>query len=72
MKKVLSKIKEEKGAISALVLFTILMFIVILMGVFYSITIKQKSQIESDMRIQAIYGEDVDNINTIYTNIVGK
>ena len=34
--------KEEKGAISTLVLFTVLMFVTILMSVFITIGVRQK------------------------------
>lgn len=63
-------IKEEKGAISTLVLFTILMFIVILMGTYLVITTMQKSQLKSDLRIQEIYGEQVNRVDEIYEEIV--
>ena len=53
-------IKKEKGAISTLALFTVLMFIIILIGIFLSITTRQKSQLKSDMRIKDIYGKDVE------------
>lgn len=43
---------KKRGAISTVVLFTILMFIVILMGVYAAITINEKSQLQSDMKIQ--------------------
>ena len=65
-------IKEEKGAISTLVLFTILIFIAILMGTYMLVTINQKSQLKSDMRIQDIYGEDVDKVNELYNEIVNE
>ena len=63
---------KETGAISTLVLFTILIFIVILMGVFLGITTMQKSQLKSDLRIQEIYGDDVSRIDEIYAEIVEK
>ena len=67
MKKIIKDIKNnEKGAISTLVLFTILMFIVILMGSFLSITTMQKAQLKSDIRIQEIYGQEVDKVDEIY------
>ena len=40
----MEKTKKERGAISTLVLFTVFMFIVILLRVFYAINAKQKSQ----------------------------
>lgn len=65
-------IKEEKGAISTLVLFTILMFIVILMGTYLAITTMQKAQLKSDMRIQDIYGKDIERVDKLYNEIVNE
>lgn len=65
-------IKEEKGAISTLVLFTILMFVLILMGVYLTITTLQKAQLKSDMRVQDIYGEDVERVHDLYYGIVNE
>lgn len=64
------KLKGEKGAVSSLVLFTVLMFIVILMGVYLTITAKQKAQIKSDMRIEQVYGQDIENVDYIYNKLV--
>ena len=64
--------KKEKGAISTLVLFTVIMFVTILMGVYFSITTKQKSQIKSDMRIKDIYGQDVERVDELYNEIVDQ
>ena len=61
-----AKNKDEKGAISTLVLFTVLMFVIILLGVYYSINAKQKAQLESDLRIQKLYGADADKLDEIY------
>ncbi len=66
MKKIKSIIKNENGAVSALVLFTVLMFIVILMSVYLTVTARQKAQIKSDIRIKEIYAQDVDNIDYVY------
>ena len=72
MKKIKNIIKNENGAVSALVLFTVLMFIVILMGVYLIITARQKAQIKSDMRIEQVYGKDVNNIDDVYSKIVSN
>lgn len=61
-------IKEEKGSISTLVLFTILMFITILIGVYFSIITLQKSQLKSSMRIKDIYSADIEKVDEIYIN----
>ena len=59
-------IKQEKGAVTALVLFTILMFVTILIGTYIGISINQKAQLKSDIRIQELYERDVSEINTVY------
>lgn len=64
--------KYEKGAISTLVLFTVLMFVVILMGVYFGITTMQKAQLKSDMRIRDVYGQDVEKVDEIYNEIVNE
>ncbi|NLC87237.1 MAG: hypothetical protein GX682_00405 [Clostridiaceae bacterium] len=64
------KIKEETGAASVLVLFTVLMFVVILMGAYMLITTSKRGQLESDIRIQEIYKEGVNEVDEVYYNIV--
>lgn len=66
----LEKIKKDNGAVSTLVLFTVLIFTVILMGAYLLITTMQKSQLKSDLRIQQIYQEDINDIDNIYNSIV--
>ncbi len=58
---------EEKGAIAILVVVTILMFIMILMGTYMAIVNLKKSQLESDIRIQQLYGGDGKGPDTAYT-----
>lgn len=70
MKKIKNIIKNENGAVSALVLFTILMFIVILMGIYLTVTARQKAQIKSDMRIEQVYRKDVNNIDKVYNELM--
>jgi len=62
-------IKEEKGSITTLVLFTVLMFVVILTGVYFSVTTMQKAQLKSDMRVRDIYGKDVARVDRVYNEI---
>lgn len=63
------KIKEETGAIATFVVVTIFFFVVILMGAYMSATNLRKAQLESDIRIQQVYGSDVDKVESIYTQI---
>ena len=74
MRKNLGKkeIKKENGAISTLVLFTVLLFVVILMGTYLVVTSLEKSQLKSDIRIQEVYGQDVNQVEEIYNEILAK
>lgn len=65
----MKKIKSEKGDIAALVVVTVLMFALILMGTYMAITNLRKSQLESDIRIQQLYGGDVDKIEEVYNTV---
>ena len=72
MKKNKLNISSEKGGAAVLVLFTVLTFIVILMGAFMSTSILRKSQIKSDLKIKEVYGNDVQRADEIYDEIVAK
>jgi len=70
MRKIIKDMKyTEKGAISTLVLFTVLIFVIILMGAYMIVTTNQKSQLKSDMRIKDIYQEDVKKVDEIYNEL---
>ena len=66
----MKKIRSEKGAIAALVVVTVLMFALILMGTYMAITNLRKSQLESDIRIQQLYGGDVARIEEVYNSVI--
>ena len=65
-------IRKENGAISTLVLFTVLVFVVILMGSYLSVTSLEKSQLKSDEKIQEIYGKGVTQVDLIYDELMTK
>ena len=64
------EIIKENGAVSTLVLFTVLVFVAILSGSFMIVTSLQKSQLQSDLRIQDIYRKDVNNADEIYEKLL--
>ncbi len=66
------KVIEEKAAVSLLIIITILFFATILTGAFLTVATLRKSQLESDIRLQEIYGEDVEKVNEIYDNLMAK
>lgn len=65
-------IKNQKGAVSILVFITIMVFIIVLMGSYITISILRESQVKSNIRIRDIYVKDVDNADEIYKEIVDK
>ena len=66
----MKRIRSETGAIAALVVVTVLMFVLILMGTYMAITNLRKSQLESDIRIQQLYGGDVARIEEVYNSVI--
>ena len=64
--------KQEKGAISTLVLFTVLMFVTILMSVFIIVGVRQKSGLKSSQRVAEVYEEDVDRSDEVYNEVINK
>lgn len=64
------KFKSENAAVSVLVLITILIFVTVLVGAMMTATTLTKSQLESDIRLQEIYGKDVDRVDEIYEELI--
>lgn len=62
--------KEENGAVSVLVFVTVLTFVVILLGAYLTVTTMRQSQLKSDIRLQKIYGEDVEKVDQIYNELI--
>lgn len=62
--------RKENGAIAALVVVTVLMFVLILGGTYMAITNLRKSQLRSDIRVQQIYGEAVEDIEGTYEEVI--
>jgi len=65
------KLKEEKGAVTLLVFVTVLTFAAILLGTYLTVTTLQGSQAKSDIKIQEIYGRDVNRVDEIYEELAG-
>ncbi len=62
--------KQENGAVSVLVFVTVLTFVVILLGAYLTVTTMRQSQLKSDIRLQKIYGDDVDRVDQIYNELI--
>lgn len=61
------KLKKQNGAVSTIVLFTVLMFIIILSSIYMIISSAQKSQLKSDLRIQDVYEKEINDVSELYT-----
>lgn len=72
LKSIREKLIEQNGAVSLLVFITVLSFVTILTGAFLTVTTLRKLQLESDIRLQEIYGEDVKIVDEIYNELVGE
>ena len=66
----IKKLKSQKAAVSVLILITILTFVTVFAGAMIAATTLTKSQLESDIRIQEIYGKDVEEVEKIYDELV--
>ena len=65
-----NKILGQKGGVTVLVFFTIFTFVIVLTTTFMSLSILRRSQTNSDIQIQKIYGQDYDNVNEVYDYLI--
>lgn len=70
MKKMHFNLREEKGASAVVVLLTVFTFICILTGILTIVLTKAQGQSKSDIRIQEIYGNDVNRVDEIYNEVL--
>lgn len=61
--------KEERGAVSVLVLIMVFCFTTILTGAYVTVMILAQAQQKSNMKIQKIYGDDINEVENIYEQI---
>lgn len=66
------KLLSENGGAAVLVVFTIFTFLIVGMGAFMSVSTLRKSQLNSDLRIQQIYGEDYEKVDGVYEELLTK
>lgn len=61
--------KRERGAVSVLVLLTVFCFTTILTGAYVAVMVSAKSQQKSNLKIQHEYGDNLNEIESIYEQI---
>ena len=64
--------KNEKGAISTLVAIMVICFSSILIGGYFTVTTLQKAQQKSNLKIQQMYSEQLNQIDEIYAELQEK
>ena len=64
------KLKSQRGGATALVFFTLFVFLIIASGAFMTSSTLRKSQAKSDIQIQEIYGKDVKDVDSVYEELV--
>ena len=68
----MKKIKSQNGAISALVLATMLLFIVVLAGTYLISANVRKAQMKNQRNLKEIYQKDLSDLETAYTSLTSS
>ena len=70
MRKILKKMKDEKGSITSVVLVTVLFFIIILSTALMISGTQRKSQLDSEITLKQVYQNQVDDAEKISKSFV--
>ena len=70
MRKILKKMKDEKGSITSVVLVTVLFFIIILSTALMISGTQRKSQLDSEITLKQVYQNQVDDAEKISKSLV--
>ena len=65
----MKKLKKESGAVSVLVIVTILFMLAILTTAYVSNSVRRKAQLQSQIDLRAVYAEDMDNVDEIVARL---
>ena len=65
----MKKIKSEIGSITLFVIIAFLFCMIMLLSIYWASTNNQITVLQSKQRIQEIYGQDVNNAESIYQEI---
>ena len=63
-------IKKENGAITAIVLVTVLFFVIILSTAYALISAQRRTQMESQITVKDVYENDLNSVLEIYNTLV--
>ena len=70
MRKILKKMRDEKGSITSVVLVTVLFFIIILSTALMISGTQRKSQLDSEITLKQVYQNQVDDAEKISKSLV--
>ena len=62
-------IKKEKGAITAIVLVTVLFFVTILSTAYALISAQRRAQMQSEITVKDVYEKDLNSVQEIYNTL---
>lgn len=62
-------IKKEKGAITAIVLVTVLFFVTILSTAYALISAQRRAQMQSQITVKDVYEKDLNSVQEIYNTL---
>ena len=62
-------IKKENGAITALVLVTVLFFVTILSTAYALISAQRRAQMQSEITVKDVYEKDLNSVQEIYNTL---
>lgn len=68
----MNKLKSQKGGITIFVIVAFLFTMIILISIFWKNTNYQVTVLQAEQRIKATYGNDVNNVDKIYDNIISE
>lgn len=62
-------IKKENGAITAIVLVTVLFFVTILSTAYALISAQRRAQMQSEITVKDVYEKDLNSVQEIYNTL---
>lgn len=68
----MKRLKSEKGSVTVLVIVTLVFFMIVLTTAYLAASNTRVSQLKETQRIKEIYEKDVENIESIYSSLLGE
>lgn len=65
-------VRKQKGAVTLLVVITVLFMFVVLTAAFYATTSMRETQLQSDLQIKEDYEKEINQIEDVYANLIAS